>query len=84
LVEAGRAALEKEWPSVKTWPVATGGVSGGGGYASYNALKLLQERADLIGLFLSVSPFNPTRFSRDVSGVSSTTAHKCRSSSAAI
>ncbi len=76
LVAAARDALEKEWPGAKKWPVATGGVSGGGGYASYNALKLLQEKADFIGLFLAVSPHNPTKFTRDVSGVPATTAHK--------
>ena len=76
LVAAGRDALEKEWPGAKRWPVATGGVSGGGGYASYNALKLLQQRADFIGLFLAVSPHNPTKFIRDVSGVPVTVAHK--------
>ncbi len=76
LVAAGRDALEKEWPGAKKWPVATGGTSGGGGYASYNALKLLQERADFIGLFLAVSPWNPTKFTKDVSGVPASVAHK--------
>lgn len=76
LAAAGRDALEKEWPGAKKWPVATGGVSGGGGYASYNALKLLQEKADFIGLFLAVSGHNPTKFTKDVSGVPAATAHK--------
>jgi len=76
LVAAGRDALEKEWRGAKKWPVATAGTSGGGGYASYNALKLLQERADFIGLFLAVSGWNPTNFTRDVSGVPVSIAHK--------
>ena len=75
LIAAARDALEKEWPGAKKWPVATGGVSGGGGYASFAALKLLQERADVIGLFLAVSPHNPTKFSKGVSGVPVTELH---------
>lgn len=49
------------------WPIVTAGVSGGGGYASFNGLKLLQEHADLIGILLAVSPHNPTRFTSKVS-----------------
>lgn len=62
LVSASLDALNKEWPKSKNWPVATGGVSGGGGYASHQGLKLAQKRADLIGIFLSVSAWNPTSF----------------------
>jgi len=76
LVAAGRDALEKEWPGAKRWPVATGGTSGGGGYASYNALKLVQERADFIGLFLAVSGWNPAKFVKDVSGLPISVAHQ--------
>lgn len=76
LVAAGRDALEKEWPGAKKWPVATGGTSGGGGYASYNALKLVQERADFIGLFLAVSGWTPAKFVKDVSGLPVSVAHK--------
>ncbi len=76
LVAAGRDALEKEWPGAKKWPVATAGVSGGGGYASFQALKLLQERANVIGLFLAVSPHNPTKFTSHVSSVPSAPLHQ--------
>ncbi|MDQ3199851.1 MAG: hypothetical protein M3Q46_11830 [Verrucomicrobiota bacterium] len=76
LVAAARDAMEKEWPGAKKWPVATGGVSGGGGYASYNALKLLQERANFIGLLLAVSPHNPTKFMSKVNSAPVTVAHR--------
>ncbi len=69
LVATGRDALEKEWPGAKKWPVATAGTSGGGGYASYNALKLVAERADFIGLFLGVSGWNPGKFVKDIKGL---------------
>lgn len=76
LVAAGRTAMEKDWPGSKKWPVATGGNSGGGGYASYNALKLVQERADFIGLFLGHTNWNPAKFVKDVSGLPVSVAHK--------
>jgi hypothetical protein len=76
LAATGRDALEKEWPGAKQWPVATGGTSGGGGYASFNALKLVGERADFIGLFLAVSGWTPAKFVRDVKGLPVAEAHK--------
>ncbi len=76
LVATGRAALEKEWPGAMKWPVATAGTSGGGGYASYNALKLVAERADFIGLFLGVSGWTPAKFIKDVRGLPLSVAHK--------
>ncbi len=75
LIAAARDAMEKEWPGAKKWPVATGGVSGGGGYASFAALKLLQERANVIGLLLAVSPHNPTKFAKDVRTIPVTALH---------
>jgi hypothetical protein len=76
LAATGRDALENEWPGSKKWPVATGGTSGGGGYASFNALELVAERADFIGLFLSVSGWTPAKFMRDVKGLPIAEAHK--------
>jgi hypothetical protein len=64
LVAAARAAMEKELLGAKKWPVATGGNSGGGGYASYNALKLVQERANFIGLFPVGCVQDPDLFER--------------------
>lgn len=65
LVSAALDAIGKQWPAARSWPIATGGVSGGGGYASHQALKLAQKRADLLGIFLSVSGWNPTKFPDD-------------------
>ena len=76
LVATARAALEKEWPGAKKWPVATAGTSGGGGYASYNALKLVAERADFIGLFLGVSGWTPAKFAKEIRGLPLSTAQK--------
>ncbi|MEO8043498.1 MAG: hypothetical protein ABI674_01215 [Spartobacteria bacterium] len=76
LTATGRDALEKEWPGAKKWPVATAGTSGGGGYASYNALELVAERADFIGLFLGVSGWTPAKFIKDVKGLPLSVAQK--------
>ncbi len=69
LVSAALAAVDKEWPQAKEWPLATAGVSGGGGYASHQALKLAQQRAHLVGLFLAVTKWNPTNFKQDFNRV---------------
>lgn len=62
LVQAALDALHEQWPDSKSWPVATGGISGGGGYASHQAIMLVQEKYNVIGMFLSVSGWNPTNF----------------------
>ena len=62
LVSAALDAIDRQWPQAKDWPVATGGVSGGAGYASYEAIKLAEAHAHLIGIFLAISSWNPTRF----------------------
>ncbi len=66
LVSAALDVVDQDWPQAKDWPIATGGVSGGGGYASHQALKLAAAHARLIGLFLSVCPWNPTKFPDDL------------------
>lgn len=66
LVSSGLDGLAKQWPNSKSWPIATGGVSGGGGYASHQAMMLLQKRARVTGLFLAVSPWSPTHFANVV------------------
>ncbi len=62
LVSAALDALDQQWPQAKGWPIATAGVSGGAGYASHHAIKLAEEQANLIGIFLAVSSWNPARF----------------------
>ena len=62
LVSTALDLLYKEWPKAKSWPLATGGVSGGGGYASHQALMLETKRAPFIGLFLAVSAHTPVQF----------------------
>jgi pimeloyl-ACP methyl ester carboxylesterase len=62
LVQAGLAALYKEWPNAKKWPIATAGISGGGGYASHQAMLLLDKQYPLIGLLLSVTGWTPGDF----------------------
>ncbi len=65
LVTAALEAMHKEWPRSKMWPLASGGLSGGGGYASHHALVLETRRAPFIGLFLGVSAHNPVQFTGD-------------------
>ena len=62
LVQGGLDAIHKEWPQAKKWPIATAGVSGGAGYASHQAMILLQKRSPLIGLLLSVTGWTPGDF----------------------
>jgi hypothetical protein len=62
LVQAGLAAIQKEWPNAKKWPIATAGISGGGGYASHQAMLLLDKQYPLIGLLLSATGWTPGDF----------------------
>ena len=62
LVSAGLGAINKEWPKSKSWSIVTAGVSGEGGYASHQAMMLIQKQAPLIGLLLAVTGWNPTSF----------------------
>lgn len=62
LVQAGVAAIYKEWPQSKKWPIATAGISGGGGYASSKAMLLLDKQYPLAGLLLSVTGWTPSDF----------------------
>jgi predicted esterase len=61
-VQAGLTALYKEWPRANKWPIATAGISGGGGYASHQAMLLLDKQYPLIGLLLSVTGWTPGDF----------------------
>lgn len=62
LVQAGLGALYQQWPDARMWPIAAAGVSGGGGYASYQAMLLLDQHYPLIGLLLSVTGHTPDDF----------------------
>jgi hypothetical protein len=62
LVSSGLGMINKEWPKSKSWPIATAGVSGGGGYASHQAMMLIQKQAPVIGLLLAVTGWDPTDF----------------------
>ena len=53
-------AVEKKWPKAKaTWSVATAGFSGGAGYASNQALILVNAGWQEIGMLLMNSAYNP-------------------------
>ena len=54
--------INKEWPKSKSWPVATAGISGGGGYASHQAMMLIQKQVQVTGLLLAVTGWDPTDF----------------------
>ena len=62
LTASGLSAINKEWPKSKTWPIVSAGVSGGGGYASHQAMMLIQKQAPVIGLLLAVTGWDPTDF----------------------
>ena len=62
IVSAALVAMRAEWPASKAWPIATAGISGGGGYASHQALMLVDAHEKVIGLFLGVSPWTPVDF----------------------
>jgi hypothetical protein len=62
LTSSGLSAINKEWPKSKSWPIVTAGVSGGGGYASHQAMMLIQKQAPVIGLLLAVTGWDPTDF----------------------
>lgn len=76
LVQAALQEMHALWPESKSWPFATGGVSGGGGYASHQAIMLVQEKYNAIGMFLSVSGWNPTNFSEALRRASSRTIRR--------
>ena len=44
--------LEREWPGVRKWPIATGGFSGGSKRTPYISAVLIENRYRVIGMFL--------------------------------
>lgn len=65
LVAAAVNAINKEWTTAKTWPLVNAGISGGGGYASYNAMQMIQKQMPTIGLLLAATGWHPTDFPDD-------------------
>ena len=66
LVAAALRAIDKEWPTAKTWPLVNAGISGGGGYASYNAMQMIQKQMPTVGLLLAATGWHPTDFPDDL------------------
>ena len=62
LVQAALGAIYQEWPQAKKWPIVTAGISGGGGYASFQTLLLLDKQYPLIGLLLAVTGHTPGNY----------------------
>jgi hypothetical protein len=52
LAEAALDALATAWPASKTWPVATGGFSGGGSYSGWVGTWLAERGRNLVGIFM--------------------------------
>lgn len=76
LNEAALKQLQKDWPASKTWPIITAGTSGGAGYASFNAIKLVDEHYPIIGMFLANSGWNPTNFAAELNRAPSAAMRK--------
>lgn len=52
LAEAGLAALAQQWPASRTWPVATGGFSGGAKYSGWLGGWFAAEGRKVLGMFM--------------------------------
>lgn len=76
LLERLLVALEAGFPNAKTtWRVATGGFSGGSGYASHQALSLCDAGWNVSGMLLMNGGYDPVRW-ESVVKVSKTKAHR--------
>ncbi len=62
LLAAALDGLAKEWAQAASWPVATAGLKGGGGYASEQAAELAAAHRDVAGVFLEDSAWSPANF----------------------
>ena len=62
LVSAALDGLAQEWAQAASWPVATAGLKGGGGYASEQAAELAATHREVIGVFLEDSAWSPANF----------------------
>ncbi|HEX3817339.1 MAG TPA: hypothetical protein VHW03_03520 [Chthoniobacterales bacterium] len=62
LVSAALDGLTKEWAQAASWPVATAGLRGGGGYASEQAAELAATQRQVVGVFLEDSAWSPANF----------------------
>ncbi len=52
MLAAAYDRLERAWPTVRSWPIASGGFSGGAKRAPYVGAMLMENRFRLTGLFL--------------------------------
>ncbi len=76
LLERLLVAVETGFPKAKTtWTVATGGFSGGSGYASHQALALCDAGWNVSGMLLMNGGYHPLRW-ESVVKVSKAKAHK--------
>ena len=76
LLERLLVAVEAGFPKAKTtWRVATGGFSGGSGYASHQALSLCDAGWNVSGMLLMNGGYHPVRW-ESVVKVSKTKAHR--------
>jgi hypothetical protein len=53
LAEAGLEAMAQQWPSSKSWPVATGGFSGGAKYSGWLGGWFAAEGRKILGMFMA-------------------------------
>lgn len=52
LAEAGLEAMAAAWPNSKTWPIATGGFSGGAKYSGWLGGWFCEDGRQLLGMFM--------------------------------
>lgn len=52
LAEAGLEAMAAAWPASKTWPIATGGFSGGAKYSGWLGGWFCEDGRKLLGMFM--------------------------------
>lgn len=68
LLEVMLQEVSARWPDAKNkWSFATGGFSGGAGYASHQAVVMLGQEWRMIGMLLMNSTYNPTSWEREKS-----------------
>jgi hypothetical protein len=66
MLEVMTKELETRWPDAKAkWSFATGGFSGGAGFASNQAMLLAGDGWNVIGMFLANSAYGPYAWERD-------------------
>ncbi len=61
VMQAGLRALEAQWPSARTWPVAVGGFSGGAKRSGYISAILVGKGYTLIGMWMGGCDYDGLR-----------------------